>query len=432
MSTLHQVYKGVVLETLEELSAIVAPEDILRKMADKLGHALQADRCAFMVMGPGPQNLKIVNTYEDRRFRDFTLDVAKYPELVDALSSPCDYKVYQSSTTPFLRSIVDVGNLAPEMSILVLPIVVDEDSDRTFFLRASRQGRDFDPAEIDFCAELARISRNLLRRTFDYRRMESRFREAMKTRQHALKINQRKNRLLQFISHELKNPICILNGYINYLAMPDVGPLNSTQQEVVNESRQLCEYVLNALHSLINYSTFSDGRMTYHYRSDCLSGVVYQVLTRVRLEADRKSIQIRHNIPEELPKISMDAGKIYFAVANVVYNALRHTPEGGWVDIALGVKTLPFNGKPHPFVVLSVADTGPGVPAEKIDHLFKPVQAIGCPSDSGHDLGLIIARRILSKHGGKIKLDRKYTRGARFLLALPAERQDDGERCLPS
>jgi signal transduction histidine kinase len=431
MGTLNQVYEGVVLETLEELSSIVAPEDILRKMADKLGCTLQADRCAFMVMGPAPGLLKIITTYEDSRFRDFVLDSDKYPELVDALRTPCDYKIYRSSETPFLRPIVQAGNLAADVSIIVLPILVDLESDRIFFLRASRQGRDFQKAEIAFCLELARLSRNLLRRTIDYRRLETRFRKAEKVRQRAQKTNQEKTRLLQFISHELKNPICILNGYINYLALPDVGPLNRAQQEILQESRQLCEYVLNALHSLIDYSTFANGHLTYHLRSDCLAGVVGEVLSRIRLEAERKSIEIRYQSPKHLPKVRMDRGKITFAVNNVVCNALHYTPEGGRLDVAIRVQTRSRKGKPCPFVILSVADTGPGVPAEKIPFLFKPLQNIGCPGDSGHELGLVISKRILTKHGGKITLDRKYARGARFVIALPAG-TNESTQCQPS
>lgn len=431
MGTLNQVYEGVVLETLEELSSIVAPEDILRKMADKLGQTLQADRCAFMVMGPAPDLLKIITTYEDAHFRDFILDTAKYPELVDALRKPCDYKIYHSSETPFLRPIVKAGNLAKNVSIIVLPILVDKESDRTFFLRASRQRRDFQKAEITFCVELARLSRNLLRRTFDYRRMETRFRRAEKIRQRVLKTNQEKTRLLQFISHELKNPICILNGYINYLAMPDVGPLNPAQQEVLQELRQLCEYVLNALHSLINYSTFSNGHLTYHLRSDSLAGVVGEVLSRIRLEAEHKSIEIRYCSPKLLPRVRMDNGKITFAVNNVLCNALHYTPEGGRLDVAIRVQQRRRKGKPHPFVILSVADTGPGVPPERVPFLFKPVQKMGCPGDSGHELGLVISKRILTKHGGKITLDRKYTRGARFVISLPAE-TNESKRCQPS
>lgn len=431
MGTLNQVYEGVVLETLEELSSIVAPEDILRKMADKLGQTLQADRCAFMVMGPAPDLLKIITTYEYAHFRDFILDTAKYPELVDALRKPCDYKIYNSSETPFLQPIVKAGILAAEVSIIVLPILADQESDRTFFLRASRQGRDFQKPEIAFCLELARLSRNLLRRTFDYRRMETRFRKAEKTRQRVLKTNQEKTRLLQFISHELKNPICILNGYIHYLAMPDVGPLNPAQREVLNESRELCGYVLNALHSIINYSTFSNGHLTYHMRPESLAGVVSEVLSRIRLEAERRSIEVRYSSPERLPRVLMDKGKITFAVNNVVCNALHYTPEGGRLDVAIRVQKRLRKGKPHPFVVLCVADTGPGIPPEKIPFLFKPLSKIGCPGDSGHELGLVISKRILTKHAGKITLDRKYTRGARFVIALPAE-TNESTRCQPS
>jgi signal transduction histidine kinase len=419
MGTTNRVYHGIVLETLEELSAIVAPEEILRTMATKLGNALQADRCAFMSVGSNLESIKIITTYEDSRFRNFTLDARKYPELTDAMSQPCTCRIYNSCDTPCLRPIVEAGNLAPDLSIMVLPVAKDDDSDRQFFLRASRRGRTFENSEIDFCTELARVSRNLVRRTLDYRRMESRVRQAMRTRRKALKSNERKTQLLQFISHELKNPICILNGYLDYLAMPEVGSLNDEQQEVLKESRQVCGHVLDALHSLLYYSKFSDGRLTYNFRRESLATVVNQLLSWVTLEADRKKIRISGNIPQKLTKIMMDMDKISFALSNLVCNALNYTPAGGEIIISIHQRQALRRGVRQRYQILRVADTGPGVEPERIASLFKPTGRIGRPGESGHELGLVITRRIVNRHGGKIRLDPAYTRGACFEIALP-------------
>ena len=155
------------------------------------------------------------------------------------------------------------------------------------------------------------------------------------------------------------------------------------------------------------------------------------MLSRIRLEAERKSVEIRYCSPKLLPRVRMDKGKITFAVNNVMCNAMHYTPEGGRLDVAIRVQMRRRKGKPHPFVILSVADTGPGVPSERVPFLFKPVQKMGCPGDSGHELGLVISKRILTKHGGKITLDRKYTRGARFVISLPAE-TNESTRCQPS
>lgn len=419
MGELDASISNTLLETLEQLSYVIASEDILEGIADTIGKALSAERCSFVVMEPSKGSARIVTTYEDRNMQDFVLDLKRYPELLMSLERPKSASVFDVATTPSLREQAGLYNLSLDTSIMVLPLFFENESEGKFFLRVSRTGRTFSSEETTFCQRIAAVCRNLLKRTYDHQRLESRVQQAIKAKHKMILANFHKSRLLQFISHELKNPLCILNGYINLLMDPAIGDMNEEQTDILRESKQICEMVLDILHSTINFSTVTDGQLVYELRRSSIHGVVDQVLKGVRNEAERKGIRIRLNLPPKLPEVNMDPEKISFAFGNLIYNALRYTPSGGRIMINTFSRSLTRNDETRSFVILSVADNGPGVDPDRIINLFRSGGKLSADASGTTGIGLAISRKILKRHRGFITIDRKYCHGARFLIGLP-------------
>jgi signal transduction histidine kinase len=125
-------------------------------------------------------------------------------------------------------------------------------------------------------------------------------------------------------------------------------------------------------------------------------------------EARRRSIDYRVEV-DARPVIVSDGDRVLQIVGNLLSNAFRATPDGGRISLGLAQA----NGTIH----VSVEDTGPGIPAEKRERLFRPFVS---ERPGGTGLGLTIARELSSALGGRIDLDSEVGRGSRFELLLPA------------
>ena len=126
-------------------------------------------------------------------------------------------------------------------------------------------------------------------------------------------------------------------------------------------------------------------------------------------EARRREIDYRREIRAH-PVIEADGDRVLQIITNLLSNAFRWTPDGGRIELTLSAE----NGA----VAVAVDDTGPGVPAEEQERIFR---AFWSRDGSGTGLGLAIARELAEAHGGRIELESEPGRGSRFELLLPAE-----------
>jgi signal transduction histidine kinase len=138
------------------------------------------------------------------------------------------------------------------------------------------------------------------------------------------------------------------------------------------------------------------------------------VAQKFRLSALKKGVELEVAAGSELALVEADLSLLERVLENLLDNAVRHTPAGGC--IALEVATADQE------VAIAVADTGPGIPAEELPHIFdrfyRGRRAAGLAGD-GAGLGLAIARRALQLHGGELQCESSPASGTRFRFALP-------------
>jgi signal transduction histidine kinase len=143
-----------------------------------------------------------------------------------------------------------------------------------------------------------------------------------------------------------------------------------------------------------------------------LAELIAQVGKLFELQARERGVQLETAAAGEGMLVMGDATKISWALSNLIANALRYTPSGGRVK----VETATNDGA----VLLSVTDTGPGIPAEQRERIFERfVQGSDGGERGAAGLGLAIVRDIVQAHGGRIHLESQVGRGSRFTLELP-------------
>ena len=144
-----------------------------------------------------------------------------------------------------------------------------------------------------------------------------------------------------------------------------------------------------------------------------LGEAVESNVRRHRVLAAKKGIEIslEREREAELPRLRLDASKIEQVLDNVIGNAVKFSPPGSPVEVHLGRE----NGH----VVISVADHGPGIPADLLGKLFEPFTRGGVREAKGAGLGLAIVKRIVAGHGGDIRVESEIGRGSTFRVCLP-------------
>jgi signal transduction histidine kinase len=139
--------------------------------------------------------------------------------------------------------------------------------------------------------------------------------------------------------------------------------------------------------------------------------VIAEAVTMLEPALAQKSIALREEIPDYLPRASVDAARLVQVLQNLVSNAVKFTSPGGEIAIRAAAK----NGE----ALIAVRDTGIGIPAEDLPRLFDRFWQATGSRRGGAGLGLAIAKGIVEAHGGRIWVESEVGRGSTFTFAVP-------------
>jgi signal transduction histidine kinase len=245
---------------------------------------------------------------------------------------------------------------------------------------------------------------------------------------------QRTTNALASAAHDLKTPLSILNGYVELLQTEKLGPLSDRQREVLGDMQASGKRLQQFVQDFLTYSALETGGLNMQFQpgnlNECLGGVC-------RLWSNRfqeKGLALYFLGNETLPVFPFDAPKLERVISNLLENAYKFTPQSGtvWVHAEPHMwdrrtASVPSTSdrrrqdlKQPNAVKISVADTGPGIPAEfhleVFDDFFRvPTNA----SEEGMGLGLAIARRLVQGMGGKIWVESEPGAGCKFSFLIP-------------
>jgi signal transduction histidine kinase len=247
-------------------------------------------------------------------------------------------------------------------------------------------------------------------------------------------VNRQMTVFLASAAHELKTPLAVIKGYYDLLLSGSLGKLTAKQQDILQESKESCERLVRLVSMFLNYSALESGKLVMHLRENDLRDCLTEIETRWREAFVRKNVRLEVFLSPEMPALAFDYQKVQQTVANLLDNALKHTPAGGTVTLRgephfwerRAAEELPAkerrserNQKPNS-VRVAVSDTGPGIAAEHHQEIFEDFVRVD-RSSSGMGLGLAIAKRLVQAHRGKIWVDSEPRRGCTFTFLLPLD-----------
>jgi PAS domain S-box-containing protein len=226
-------------------------------------------------------------------------------------------------------------------------------------------------------------------------------------------IDEVKSSLVSTVSHELRTPLTSIR-LANHLLLSDrIGPLSPKQTEVVMESRDNADRLQKIIDNLLDMSRMEAGSAALEMTVLRPHELATEAADQVRSSAQGKGIELRVDVPLELPRVRADRTRIHHVLLNLLSNALRYTSPGGRIEVAATSQ--------DGLVEFSVKDTGQGIPKEYQPRIFERFfRAPGQPG-GGVGLGLAIAREIVQAHGGTIRVESTEGQGATFRFTLPQE-----------
>jgi two-component system OmpR family sensor kinase len=225
---------------------------------------------------------------------------------------------------------------------------------------------------------------------------------------------QSRRRLFADIAHELRTPLSVIGGTVDAMLdgvyEPNPDNLTSIKEETEVLTRLVAE--------LRDLTLAESGHLKLEIEPTNLAELVQRRVSQAEVIARGKNISLRTDITEGLPEIEADGRRMEQVVANLLDNALNHTPSGGTVTVAVSPDK---DG-----VLVSVADTGAGIPAEHLPYIFErfyKVDDARSRKTGGAGLGLAIAKQMVELHGGRIRVESEVGKGSKFSFTLPLTRQ---------
>lgn len=219
----------------------------------------------------------------------------------------------------------------------------------------------------------------------------------------------------QTVSHEIKTPLTAAREFVSIVHDGLLGPINDEQAEVLRHATVCCDQITTQFNDLVDLTRLETGKLALDITPSSIQDVISRVLAMSASGALDKSIILDSRIPEALPMVDLDAGRMTQVLSNLLNNAIKFTDSGGRVRLA--VRYLD-NG----LLQLRVSDNGCGIHKDFIsnvfDRLFQVESARSVDSQSGLGLGLSIAREIVRGHGYSIKVQSRINAGSVFSFEL--------------
>ena len=222
-----------------------------------------------------------------------------------------------------------------------------------------------------------------------------------------------RDKFVSMVSHELRNPLAVLQGSIGQLSEDLSKSIDAEQKELLEMAGRAIDRLLRTTNDLLDLAKMEAGKLILQEAPFDVVSLAREIGATFSGQMKSKGLRYIENVPDQPVKILADRDKIAEVFTNLVTNAIKFTSSG---SIEIEVREGPA------FVGCSVADTGPGIAAENLPRVFSKFEQFGrktAGAAKGTGLGLAICKEIIEYHNGRIWVESKPGQGARFIFTLP-------------
>ena len=248
------------------------------------------------------------------------------------------------------------------------------------------------------------------------RRVDERTAELQKALERVSELSQLKANFISNISHELRTPLTHIKGYAELLISESLGPITDEQRHALAVCQQSTNRLETLVDDLIMVALASRGEMSLKQESVDVCRLVNLAVKSQTEAASRRGVNLQSVLDGDVPMVQADSQKIAWVLGQLIDNGIKFTPSGGNVQVS--VKREGEN-----LVILTVTDTGIGIPANRLKDIFEPFHQLDGSTTrqySGTGLGLSLVRQIIEAHGSMLDVQSTEGRGSTFKFPLLA------------
>lgn len=228
-------------------------------------------------------------------------------------------------------------------------------------------------------------------------------------------LDKTKSEFISIAAHQLRTPLSAIKWTFKMMIDGDIGDVTLEQKEFLKRGYITNERMISLVNDLLNVSRIEEGRFGYEFKVISIEDMIENLLKTIQPLIAEKNINFIFEKPKSsLRKISADEEKLMLAVENILNNAIKYTPPQGKITLLIEEKNNEL--------IVSVTDTGVGVPRDQISKLFtkffRGSNVIRLQTD-GSGLGLFITKNVIEKHRGRIALESEESKGTTVRIILP-------------
>ncbi|RPJ29657.1 MAG: hypothetical protein EHM33_00295 [Chloroflexi bacterium] len=247
-------------------------------------------------------------------------------------------------------------------------------------------------------------------------RVEERTAELQKALERVSELSQLKSNFVANISHELRTPLTHIKGYVELLITESLGPITEEQRHALQVSQQSTSRLEALIEDLLMVSLASRGEMSIKQENVDIRRLVNLAIKSHMPHAQERGVSLETRVDENVPLVQADSQKIAWVLHQLVDNGVKFTPSDGRVVVAV-------KREGEHLIIVSVIDTGIGIPANRLNDVFEPFHQLDGSATrryGGTGLGLALVRQIIEAHGSMLEVQSTEGHGSTFKFPLLA------------
>jgi signal transduction histidine kinase len=245
-------------------------------------------------------------------------------------------------------------------------------------------------------------------------RVQHRTAELQSALERLSELSQMKANFISNISHELRTPLTHVKGYIELMVSESLGAITPEQKHALQITQQSTGRLEGLIDDLIMFSLTSRGELSLKLESVDIGRLANVNVRAVEQKGKDRGVSVHTVLDKNLPLVQADPQKIAWALGQLLDNAIKFTSSGGRVVLSVQRETANL-------VIVSVVDTGIGIPPHRIEEIFEPFHQLDGSSTrkyGGTGIGLSLVRQIVEAHGSMLEVQSADGKGSTFKFPL--------------